>query len=274
MLCVLYVLQCSTAGLCCCSLRFYSTLPGEHWSAPSLRPNSSDLRSAMVSFPLQRGLADRIQSAPILPAGRVRTAATMKSSPAFLKTKQLFEDDRKFALQQVHAPSCQVTPVHSVQGHKHSQHCSKAAQQTQQHATYSSSSSLSRTHSAASSGNSMADSVSSYHGYAGVNYQSSKQNCTTLNMHRSSLSHGCSCLDVCGDVSGIKDIDAVPNQWGYSLNDYKAIFGEKYVHGCVPWEDEHISKKDRKTFGKLHTRRVQLLQELHGIEQGIRELMQ
>lgn len=90
----------------------------------------------------------------------------------------------------------------------------------------------------------MADSVSSYHGYAGVNYQSS-----------------------------IKDIDAVPNQWGYSLNDYKAVFGEKYVHGCVPWEDEHINQQHRKKFEKLHTRRVQLLQELHGIEQGIRELM-
>lgn len=74
--------------------------------------------------------------------------------------------------------------------------------------------------------------------------------------------------------AGIKDIDAIPNQWGYSLKDYKAVFGEKYVHGCVPWEDERISKQDRKKFEKLHSRRVQILQELHGIEQGIRELMQ
>lgn len=90
----------------------------------------------------------------------------------------------------------------------------------------------------------MADSVSSYHGYAGVNYQ-----------------------------TGVKDIDAVRNFCGYSLNDYKAVFGEGYVHGCVPWEDQHISKHDQKKFQKLHSRRVQLLQELHGIEQGIRELM-
>ena len=80
-------------------------------------------------------------------------------------------------------------------------------------------------------------------------------------------------LNMFGRVAGITDIDAVPNQWGYTLNDYKAVFGDKYVHGCVPWEDEHIRKQDRKKFEKLHARRVQLLQELHGIEQGIRELM-
>lgn len=95
-----------------------------------------------------------------------------------------------------------------------------------------------------SGGLSVADSVSSYHGYSGVNYQ-----------------------------SGIKDIDDVPNQFGYSLKDYKVIFGEGYVHGCVPWEDQHISKQDQKSFQKLQSRRVQLLQELHGVEQGIRELM-
>lgn len=82
-----------------------------------------------------------------------------------------------------------------------------------------------------------------------------------------------SCVDMSGRSADIKDIDAVPNQWGYSLNDYKAVFGDKYVHGCVPWEDEHISKDDHKKFEKLHARRVQLLQELHGLEQGIRELM-
>ena len=76
-----------------------------------------------------------------------------------------------------------------------------------------------------------------------------------------------------GNFAGIRDLDAVPNQWGHSLNDYKAVFGDKYVHGCVPWEDEHISKQDHKKFEELHARRVQLLQELHGIEQGIRVLM-
>ena len=79
---------------------------------------------------------------------------------------------------------------------------------------------------------------------------------------------------ISANIAGIKDIDAIPNQSGYSLKDYKAVFGEKYVHGCVPWEDEHIRKEDRKKFEKLHSRRVQILQELHGIEQGIRELMQ
>lgn len=65
----------------------------------------------------------------------------------------------------------------------------------------------------------------------------------------------------------------MPNLWGYSLSDYKAVFGENYVHGCVPWEDQHISKQDQKRFQKLHSRRVELLQELHDIEQGIRKLM-
>ena len=93
-------------------------------------------------------------------------------------------------------------------------------------------------------------------------------------MLQTSVCHLCfSCPNVLGNIAGIKDINAVPNQWGYSLNDYKAVFGDKYVHGCVPWEDEHISKQDHKKFEKLHAQRVQLLQELHGIEQGIRELM-
>lgn len=159
--------------VCCCSFPFYSTLPGEHWSAPSLRPNSSDLKSAMTSFPLQKSILDCIQTPPSLPARRVHTAATMKSSPAFLKTKKLFEDDRKFALRQVHASNCQVIPAAPAQAHRRSQDPSDAPHKTQQHTPHSSASSLVRTHSDSST-TSMADSVSSYHGYAGVNYQSSE----------------------------------------------------------------------------------------------------
>ena len=148
-------------------------MPGEHWSAPSLRPKSSDLKSAMRSFPLQRDILDCTQTSPSLRARRVHTAATMKSSPAFLKTQQLFDDDRKFALSQVHASSSHIMAAAPVQSSKHSQDARNAADRTQQHSPHSSASSLATTHSDSST-NSMADSVSSYHGYAGVNYQSSK----------------------------------------------------------------------------------------------------
>ena len=97
--------------------------------------------------------------------------------------------------------------------------------------------------------------------------------CVPIRRHAAGTHTPQPCLTCAHRLAGIKDIDDVPNQWGYSLNDYRAVFGEKYVHGCVPWEDEHISKQDRKKFDKLHSRRVQLLQELHGIEKGIRELM-
>ncbi|KAL3159273.1 hypothetical protein ABBQ32_011236 [Trebouxia sp. C0010 RCD-2024] len=157
-----------------------STLSYGHWSAPSLRPNNSDLRSAMTSFPLQQGFGD-CKASPSLPAPRVRTAETMKSSPAFLKTKQLFEDDRRFALRQVHAPSFKISTAVPVQGHKHSRDSCRAAQWTQRRTSHGSSASLAHTPSE-SSGNSMVDSVSSYHGYAGVNYQSSKWH-TRLSMH-------------------------------------------------------------------------------------------
>ena len=226
----------------------------------------------MRSFPLQKGILDCTQTSPSLPARRVHTAATMKASPAFLKTKKLFEDDRRYALRQVHASSCQVILAAPAQAHRHSQDPTDAAQGTQQHTAHSSALFLARTRSDSST-NSMADSVSSYHGYAGVNYQSSEY-CTLPTMLQTSVRQSFSSYpDVLGYFAGIKDIDAVPNQWGYSLNDYKAVFGDKYVHGCVPWEDEHISKQDHKKFEKLHARRVQLLQELHGVEQGIRELM-
>ena len=75
------------------------------------------------------------------------------------------------------------------------------------------------------------------------------------------------------DTAGIKDIDAVPNSWGFSLNDYKSVLGENYVHGCVPWEDQHVVKANHKQFQKLHSKRVQLLQELHMVEKDIRDLM-
>ena len=168
-------LACSPSQLCYCSFPLHSTLSCGHWSAPSLRPNSSDLRPAMTSFPLQRGFGE----CKALPA-RVRTAETMKSSPAFQKTKQLFEDDRRFALQQVRAASGNFATAAPAQGHKHSHNCYAAARQTQQRASLDSSASLAQAHSEGS-GNSMADSVSSYHGYAGVNYQSSKCH-TSLDM--------------------------------------------------------------------------------------------
>lgn len=58
------------------------------------------------------------------------------------------------------------------------------------------------------------------------------------------------------------------------MNDYKAALGsDKYVHGCIPWEDQHVEKSRQKDFGKLHQERVKLLQQLHMVEKDIRLLM-
>ncbi|DBA94155.1 TPA: hypothetical protein ACH3X1_001793 [Trebouxia sp. C0004] len=185
----------------------------------------------MTAAALQHGALSHLY--PVhLSAKRPHSTAATKASPAYMKTQQLFQDDRQFALEQAHSSSPRITASQDS--------CNSPAVNTQAASSTQQRSSISRTHSA----NSMADSISSYHGYAGVNYQ-----------------------------MGIKDIDAVPNLWGYSLSDYKDVFGENYVHGCVPWEDQHISKQDQKNFQKLHSRRVELLQELHDIEQGIRKLM-
>lgn len=150
----------------------YNSYPQEHWSAPSLRPSSSDLKTCMTSFPLQRGVLDHIHTHPSLPVKRMHTAATMQSSPAFIKTKQLFEEDRKFALEQVHATSPRIRAA-STQHRRQQSHVSSHAAEQAQHRPQSSASSIVRTQSDSST-NSMADSVSSYHGYAGVNYQSGK----------------------------------------------------------------------------------------------------
>lgn len=91
---------------------------------------------------------------------------------------------------------------------------------------------------------------------------------TTLVVYTLDLAECGSCY-----ATGIKDIDAVPNSWGLSLNDYKAVLGSQYVHGCVPWEDQHIDRQNQKQFQKLHTKRVQLLQELHVVERDMRSIM-
>ncbi|DBB11919.1 TPA: hypothetical protein ACH3X3_006059 [Trebouxia sp. C0006] len=218
------------------STALYSTCssPIDAWSAQKLHPSGRGLQSMMTAAALQHAALTHLF--PVhLSAKRPHSTAATKASPAYLKTQQLFQDDRQFALEQAHSSSPRITAAQ--------ESCSSPAVSTQAAPSTQQRSSIFTTHSD-SSANSMADSVSSYHGYAGVNYQ-----------------------------MGIKDIDAVPNLWGYSLSDYKAVFGENYVHGCVPWEDQHISKQDQKRFQKLHSRRVELLQELHDIEQGIRKLM-
>lgn len=225
------------------TVALYSTLPSSEWSPPSLRPKLPPLSS----FPLQRGILSQLQPSNSLVVKSIHSTAATKASPAFLKTKELFRDDRQFALEQVQASSPRIavaTPQHVSQHTISSTDQQAEAVNDQQHHLRAAAPPLARSHSD-SSADSLADSVSSYHGYAGVNYQ-----------------------------SGIKDIDAVPNQWGYSLSDYKAVFGDKYVHGCVPWENQHIDKQSQKKFQRLHSQRVQLLRELHDIEQGIRELMQ
>jgi hypothetical protein len=72
---------------------------------------------------------------------------------------------------------------------------------------------------------------------------------------------------------GIKDLDAIPNGLGYTLKDYQAVFGDGFVYGMIPWEGKHIPKNKQKAFQRLHGERVKKLQELHKLEQDIRNLM-
>ncbi len=130
----------------------------------------------MPAFPLQRGVLGHLQPSPSLPAKRLHTIAATKASQAFLKTKQLFQDDRQFALQQAHTTSPRI----AARASQHSPRSTSSPSEQQAavpHALRQESSevasSLGRTDSDRSA-NSMADSVSIYHGYAGVNYQSGK----------------------------------------------------------------------------------------------------
>ncbi len=150
----------------CSSTALYSTCssPFDAWSAPKLHPPGRGLQSTMTAAALQHGALTHLY--PVrLSAKRPHSTAVTKASPAYLKTQRLFQDDRQFALEQAHSSSPRIT---ASQGS-----CSSPAVNTQAAPSTQQRSSISRTHSD-SSANSMADSVSSYHGYAGVNYQMGK----------------------------------------------------------------------------------------------------
>lgn len=150
----------------CSSTALYSTCstPFDAWSAPKLHPHGRGLQSAMTAAALQHGALTRLYPVHLLPKRPHSTAAT-KASPAYLKTQQLFQDDRQFALEQAHSSSPRITASHKS--------CHSPAINSQAAPTTQQRSSIFRTHSD-SSADSMADSVSSYHGYAGVNYQMGK----------------------------------------------------------------------------------------------------
>lgn len=150
----------------CSSTALYSSCssPFDAWSAPKLHPHGRGLQSTMTAAALQHGALTHLH--PVrLSAKRPHSTAATKASPAYLKTQQLFQDDRQFALEQAHSSSPRITASQEI--------CNSPAPNTQAAPSTQQRSSISRTHSD-SSANSMADSVSSYHGYAGVNYQMGK----------------------------------------------------------------------------------------------------
>ncbi len=150
----------------CSSTALYSTCssPIDAWSAQKLHPSGRGLQSTMTAAALQH--AALIHLFPVhLSAKRPHSTAATKASPAYLKTQQLFQDDRQFALEQAHSSSPRITAAQ--------ESCSSPAVSTQAAPSTQQRSSIFTTHSD-SSANSMADSVSSYHGYAGVNYQMGK----------------------------------------------------------------------------------------------------
>ena len=127
----------------------------------------------MPSFPLQGGVIGHQQRSSSSPAKRLHSTAATKASPAFSKTRQLFQDDRQFALEQLHASSPRIAAGASYQtSDSMSSRLSQHSVPEQQH-SHSLPSPPAKTYSG-NSASSMADSVSSYHGYAGVNYQSGK----------------------------------------------------------------------------------------------------
>lgn len=150
----------------CSSTALYSTCssPFDAWSAPKMHPHGRGLQSAMTAAALQHGALPHLYPVHLV-AKRPHSTAVTKASPAYLKTQQLFQDDRQYALEQAHSSSPRIAA--SQKSCNSSAVNTQAAPSTQQH------SSISRTHSD-SSANSMADSVSSYHGYSGVNYQMGK----------------------------------------------------------------------------------------------------
>ena len=124
----------------------------------------------MLPLSLQSGFLTEHQSLRSLSTRRSHSTAATKASAAYLKTQQLFEDDRQFALQQQHLSSPRIAAAQ-----QSSDSIPAAQQRTDAPHTHKRQESQDTTLGRSSSGGlSVADSVSSYHGYSGVNYQSGK----------------------------------------------------------------------------------------------------
>lgn len=155
---------CSSLSLC----RTFA--PVEAWSAPSLHIGSNGLLPTLTTSAVGYRQFNQLHHSSSLHAERFHSTAATKASPAYLKTTQLFQDDRQFALEQAHSSSPRIAASHSSFQDAELTPDPKDAPMTQQRNSQSPAASVSSRHSD-SSANSMADSVSSYHGYAGVNYQ-------------------------------------------------------------------------------------------------------
>ena len=119
----------------------------------------------MFAMSLQSGLFTQQQALCSLSTKRSHSTAATQASAAYLKTQQLFEEDRQYALQQQRVASPRIAAA------QHSHNSTPSAHQTHDAHTHKQGSggvALSRSN---SDGLSVADSVSSYHGYSGVNYQ-------------------------------------------------------------------------------------------------------
>ena len=136
--------------------------------SPSASPRSAPSRINLSTFASQHSndFSTHITAAE-------HSVAATQASPAFQKTKNLFKEDMAYALEHAHSASPRLV----AQPSSSSKQCSVASaseknyQPVPSHQQPSIASSISRT-STSNSADSVADSVSSYHGYAGVNYHS------------------------------------------------------------------------------------------------------
>lgn len=105
------------------------------------------------------------------PARHHHSVAATQASPAFQTTKNLFKEDMAYALEHAHpaSPRIAAQPFSPSQASAHSMEFHRSPRASSSHQQPSAALSVSRA-SSVNSAHSMADSVSSYHGYAGVNY--------------------------------------------------------------------------------------------------------
>lgn len=157
----------------------YSSSPGAlraaiHTScqslSPALSPCTSTPRVQLTTFASQP--SSDLQAQQLC---EQHSVAATKASAAFAKTKNLFKEDMAYALEYAQPASPRIAAQRDSMSSRASSHSavSVRSKATANHQAPNGSSSVSRA-SSTRSANSVADSVSSYHGYTGVNYHAGK----------------------------------------------------------------------------------------------------